>query len=501
MIGCLAANGLWALANAPAYLRFCRALRQPRQTQERLLLRFLRRNAGSEYGQRHGYAAIRSVREFQKRVPIVTYDDLEPWVERICNGRPNILTTEPVLRLEKTSGSSSAAKYIPYTASLLAEFQNAVGAWMFDLFTRRPGLLGGAQYWSISPAGQKKEVTSGGLSVGFDDDTDYFRPLERWLLRQVLAVPGSVCRVPDIETNRSVTLDYLRRCRHLRFISVWSPSFLTLLMSRLPSGTRPRDFWPDLQLISCWTSGGSARYVAALRDLFPGVEIQGKGLLATEGVVSIPLIGGPASAPALTSHFLEFVGADGQARLVDEIEVGARYRVLLTTGAGFARYDLGDMVDVVAPAAIEFIGRADSISDLCGEKLNETFVGRVLEEATGEFGLRGFLMLAPEESKPLRYVLFVEAPVDDALADFVDRRLRAAFHYDYCRKLGQLGPIEVVRVCNTADRYLQGCIALGQRAGNVKPAYLRREFGWRERLGAGAAPLENHVREVAHARS
>jgi hypothetical protein len=500
MIGCLLANGLGTLANAPAYLRFRRALRQPRQTQQRLLLRFLRRNAGSEYGRRHGYAAIRSVREFQERVPIVTYDDLEPWVERICNGQPNVLTTDPVLRLEKTSGSSAAVKYIPYTASLLAEFQSAVGAWMLDLFTRRPRLLGGAQYWSISPAAREKEVTSGGLSVGFDDDTDYFRPLERWLLRQVIAVPGSVCRVPDIETNRWLTLDYLTRCRHLRFISVWSPSFLTLLMSRLPAGTRPRDLWPDLQLISCWTSGGSARYVAELRDLFPGVEIQGKGLLATEGAVSIPLVGGPAPVPALTSHFLEFVGADGRARLVDEVEVGARYRVLLTTGAGFARYALGDLVEVMAPCAIEFVGRADSVSDLCGEKLNETFVGRVLEEAASEFGLRGFVMLAPEESRPPRYLLFVEPPADAALASFVDRRLRSAFHYDYCRKLGQLGPIEVVRVLNAADRYLQGCIALGQRAGNVKPAYLRCEFNWREWLDAGAAPIENQVKEVAHAR-
>lgn len=500
MITSFVANGLWTLANAPAYLRFRRALRQPRQTQERLLMRFLRRNAGSEYGRRYGYAGTRSVRDFQERVPIVGYDDLEPWVERICNGQSNVFTTEPIVRLEKTSGSSSAAKYIPYTASLLAEFQNAVGAWMFDLFTRRPGLLGGGQYWSISPAAREKEVTPGGLSVGFDDDTEYFRPLERWLLRQVLAVPSAICRVRDMDANRWLTLNYLMGCRHLRFISVWSPSFLTLLMKRLPEGAQPRDFWPELQVISCWTSGGSGRYMAELRELFPGAEIQGKGLLGTEGVVSIPLIGGAAPAPALTSHFMEFVGDDGRARLVDELEVGVRYRVLLTTGAGFARYDLGDVVEAVAPGAIEFVGRADSISDLCGEKLNETFVGRVVEEATAHFGLRGFIMLAPEWAEPPRYLLFVEANPDDALAEFVEQRLRGTFHYDYCRKLGQLGPIKVVRVRDAADRYLQGCVALGQRPGNVKPAYLRRELGWGERLGAGPAPEAGQVKEVAHAR-
>ena len=51
----------------------------------------------------------------------------------------------------------------------------------------------------------------------------------------------------------------------------------------------------------------SARFLPELRALFPGVEIQGKGLLATEGVISIPLMGRPAPVPAVTSHFLEFL--------------------------------------------------------------------------------------------------------------------------------------------------------------------------------------------------
>src|SRR4029077_152120 len=134
---------------------------------------------------------------------------------------------------------------------------------------------------------------------------------------------------------------------------VWNPSFLTLLMRRLPAGRRPLDYWPHLRLISCWTSGNSARFIPELEQLFPGVEVQGKGLLATEGIVSFPELGHPAPSPALTSHFLEFVDEDapltprsppaaggegmgvrggGEARLVDELEVGCRYRVLITTG-------------------------------------------------------------------------------------------------------------------------------------------------------------------------
>jgi hypothetical protein len=218
-----------------------------------------------------------------------------------------------------------------------------------------------------------------------------------------------------------------------------------------------------------------------LQALFPRVQIQGKGLLATEGVVSIPLVSRKAPSPAWSSHFLEFVGADCRPRLVDELEVGARYQVILTTGGGFARYSLGDTVLVVAPNAIEFVGR-DQVSDVCGEKLSDVFVGRVLNDVLNRHGRNGFALLAPEWADPPRYLLFLEDLAPNGMARQVEQELRTSVHYDYCRRLGQLGPVEVVPVRNGFELYLRGCETLGQKAGNVKPACLRCEFGWRERL-------------------
>jgi hypothetical protein len=295
-----------------------------------------------------------------------------------------------------------------------------------------------------------------------------------------MAVPGEVVHIADMEQNRRVTLEHLLGCRRLRFISVWNPSFLTILLDRLPAGMKPADCWPDLQVISCWTGGMAARFLPRLQTLFPDVEIQGKGLLATEGVVSVPLVGRPAPSPALTSHFLEFVGEDGRARLVDELQVGARYQVLITTGGGLARYALGDSLLVVAPNAIEFIAR-DQVSDLCGEKLSEVFVGRILSNVLERHGNNGFAMLAPEWANPPRYLLFLDCPLN-GIAKEIEQELRTSVHYDYCRRLGQLGPVEVIPVRNGNELYLQGCEALGQKPGNVKPACLRRELGWRRRL-------------------
>jgi len=487
MIGQVAGNVLWTGANLAAYARYRRARRDPRRAQERILGDFLQRNCDTEYGRAYGFAAIRSVAQFQEQVPICSYDQLEPWIEKIRDGVSNVLAAEPVLLLQKTSGSSGAAKYVPYTRSLLREFQNAIGAWMFDLFTQRPALFRGLQYWASSPSVYGREQTRGGVRVGFADDTEYLGPFQRAVVRWTMAVPVVPSATPDLERHLETTVECLARCRNLRFISVWSPTLLKLLVGRLPAGTDPRTVWPALRVISCWTSGPSARCLPELRALFPGVEVQGKGLLATEAAVSFPEVGRPAPSPAITSHFLEFIGDDGRARLVDELEVGGRYSVVVTTGNGFARYALGDLIDVVAPGSIEFVGRNGNVSDLCGEKLSEAFVGAILEEAAARFGVRGFLMLAPEWGSPPRYLLFTENGVAPPVAAYLDERLRTSLNYDYCRRIGQLGPIVALSVADPQETYLRGCETLGQRIGDVKPAYLRRELGWRERLRAQPA--------------
>ena len=430
------------------------------------------------YGEKYDYAGISTVEEFQDRVPIVTYDDLEPWIERIKKGEDRVLTSEPVRFFETTSGSTGGVKFIPYTHSVLKEFRRAISAWIFDLLMTHPKLLTGTQYWSISPVGMRREPTQCGIPVGIDNDAVYLGLLGKIALLGVMAVPLKVASVSDVDEWRRITLQHLTSSHDLRFISVWNPSFLTLLIEALPDGFDVNQCWPDLHLISCWISGSAERSLPALKAVFPDVEIQGKGLLATEGVVSIPFNGHPAPTVAINSHFIEFLDEKGNAYMVDELAVGKRYRVVITTGSGFARYDLGDEIEVVAPMSVEFVGRS-SVSDMCGEKLSEAFVSNALDRA----GLNdGFSMLAPEWGDLPRYLLLTDSDEYKVYEEAVESGLLNSFHYDYCRKLGQLGPVEAVYVPDAPVKYMRACISLGQRAGDIKPTALRVDLGWRERM-------------------
>jgi hypothetical protein len=221
-----------------------------------------------------------------------------------------------------------------------------------------------------------------------------------------------------------------------------------------------------------------------LNQRFPNVCVQGKGLLATEGVVSVPIEEYGAPVAAVTSHFLEFLDEQsGECRLVAELEEGREYSVVVTTGGGLWRYRLGDRVRVVGFAKrtplLEFLGKEDCVSDLLGEKLNALFVANTLTEFDC-CRIASFAMLAPCNSGRPHYTLFLESGHCQAdLAFRLDQRLQANPHYAYCRRIGQLGDLRIFRINRDArDSYVNHCAALGQRAGSVKMTALDRRIGW-----------------------
>ncbi len=494
-------SGAWALSRQAAVRRFDEGSRFPGRAQAAWLKQAIKTLGPSTYGRSVGLDGCSSLSDFQRRVPTSTWDEVAPWVERLANGEPKVLSTEPVLVFERTSGSTRAPKRIPVTRGLLDDFANATGPWLDDLTRGFPRLLTTRQYWSLSPVARANEVTPSGVRVGFEDDTEYFGPATRWALKRLMAVPSSVAKAPDVDTWRHETLRALITCEDLGLLSAWNPSFLTLLLEALE-----RDFaayqpllsstqrealdragrltgealWPSLQLISCWTEGWAAQAVPGLRRFFPVTPMQGKGLLATEGVVSVPRLGQPAPVAAVTSHLLEFEALEDAGRpvkLVDSLKEGATYAPLITTRSGLVRYRLPDVVRCVgfwrALPLLRFEGRLDKTSDLRGEKLSAVVVEAALRDALQGLPV-DFVLLAPSVADPPRYTLFIEATVDQArvlqVAAALEQRLVREYHYAYCRDLGQLGPVEAVQINHGLGTFQRVMQQRGLKLGDVKPS-------------------------------
>jgi hypothetical protein len=514
--GTVAANVLWAVANRGSARRFAAALREPEEAQATWLRARLVKDAASVFGREHGFGGISNYAEFTRRVPLRSWDEFAPWVERVRDGETNVLGMERVTHLAPTSGSSGARKLIPFTAGLQAGFSAAVGAWMMDLARTRPGLLGGPSYWSVSPL-VEDDHKDGKVRVGFADDAEYLGGVRAWLVRRALAVPAELRHERDMEVFWRRTLTCLLARRDLRMISVWHPSFLELLLAaaerhwegvcgEMNDATRGAElkvlgpkawarWWPGLRVISCWGDQAAEAGCRELRRKFPGVLVQAKGLLATEAAVTIPWRGDYPLA--VTSHFFEFIDGAGGVRRAHELEQGENYEVVVTNGGGLWCYRLGDIVECTGRVAVtptlRFLGRAGNVSDLCGEKLSEAFVAEVLNRLWAREGQPGFLVLAATTTPTGQagYTLYSELGDGSMRTEELEGMLKENPHYAWARRLGQLAEAKVRRVpAGVSRHYLNAKERDGSRLGDVKvPALIRRdvEVRWLEAWAREAA--------------
>ncbi|MBI3930365.1 MAG: GH3 auxin-responsive promoter family protein [Armatimonadetes bacterium] len=481
----LVGNGLWWLSCLPDTALFLAATCAVERTQALLLKRLLRRNACTAYGRLHGFERIASSAQYQEAAPLTGYEDYVPFVERIAAGEHRVLTREPVRLLEPTSGSSGGSKLIPYTSELKRQFQRAIAPWVAALFAHDPGLFPTASYWTVTPAHDPGRRTEGGIPIGFEEDAEYLGPVARRLVEWTQAVPSELSRIRDAEEFYRRTVEHLVASRDLGLISAWSPSFLLVLCDRLPPGNH----WPRLRWISCWCDGPSEPYAARLKARFPGVRVQPKGLIGTEGIVSLPWPGVDGNPLALRSHFFEFLPVpEGPPRLAHQLERGRVYEVVLTTGGGFYRYRTGDLVRVRGfwrgCPTLGFLGRRGGVCDRFGEKLHPNHVQAALARCVpeAEFSMVAFAQDA--------YALFVQASglSEEQLrerAARLEQELLGNFHYGVCRHLGQLDALRCFRVREGAlEAYCEEQVARGRRLGDVKPRSLEADAGW-ERVFRG----------------
>lgn len=481
-------GALLAAAAAPA-AALAAALAAPEEAQRALLLEIVGRNAGTEFGRHHGFAALRSVQDFRAAVPIRDYQAIRPWIERMAAGEPNVLVADPPVAFEETGGTVSGGKLIPYTAAGLQGFRAAVLPWLADLARRRPGITAGRAYVAISPVTRRPRRTLGGLPIGLESEAAYLGADLAEALQGLLAVPPEVAAIAAVDDWRLATLAHLVERDDLSFVSIWSPTFLLDLLDALPGlaeavssrlGGEARRrlaaamrgpaldttvLWPRLDTVSCWADGGSTVFARRLAAMLPHAWLEPKGLLATEAAVTLPWGGGGGAIPALTSTLVEFIDDAGQSWLGHDLHQGLAYRVVITTAGGLYRYDLGDRLRCVGHAGrvarLVFEGRAALVSDMVGEKLDEAFVAQVLA------GLPVAAALVPVPHPRPHYELWLDGPAGD-LRPRVEAGLRANPHYAYARDLGQLGPLAAVVEPGFVARRAADQARAGLRLGDRK---------------------------------
>ncbi|NEO27134.1 MAG: GH3 auxin-responsive promoter family protein, partial [Kamptonema sp. SIO4C4] len=211
-----------------------------------------------------------------------------------------------------------------------------------------------------------------------------------------------------------------------------------------------------------------------LRNLFPNVFIQGKGLLATEAPLTLPLINAKGCLPLLDQVFFEFLDTENNCYQLHEIQPGKPYEIIISQLAGLYRYRIGDVVQVTHyyhnTPCLEFLGRTANTSDLVGEKLHTDFIATILDTLPTSATFR---QLIPLLSPHPHYCLLLDTPPTPNTATHLETALMESYHYRQARLLGQLNPVQLYHSADMRDRILHYHTQQGKRWGDIKPTSLQ----------------------------
>lgn len=595
-----------------------------REIQEKILLEILKTNKNTEYLKifetESQILNVENEKEliekFQNKIPIVNYEDIKEFVEREKSGESNVLLSDKIKLFELTSGSTSDVKYIPYTKKFLKSYMNGVFSWIYNLYQNNKRLFLGSSYWSVSPILKREAVTSGGIRVGIEDDTSYFDKVSAFFLNKLFTVPKEIKNTQNMEDFLLITAVFLLLSENLAMISVWSPSFLMILLDFIEKNhkvicqiVKNKDLsteffvdknlkekkyfqiikkkykklwkknrskflinyfekyeknilskndktqnleiteknneneimaenknletksgnkivenfvnyyviWEKLSLVSCWADNDSYEIFIKLKEkLNPNkknmnLKFQGKGLMSTECIVSFPLENVEnGSVAAYNSFFYEFIQVSDDKlenrspKLLDELELGERYCVVVTTNAGLYRYNTNDIVEVTGfyhkIPIVKFVGRMNNFSDIVGEKLGNSYVEKQVLNFLEENKIKEeFLLFSPvkNENGKISYTLFLEIKKENKKFNFkklenkiklenkLNEKLCRSFHYEYAYKLGQLGKVRIFLIEKDGLKTYTAEKSKRQKIGDIKYRMLDKNFGWENKFLGG----------------
>ena len=387
---------------------FEKATHDPTAAQQALLARIMVRNRDTQYGREHGFAEVRSLDDYQARVPTVDYEDIREHIDRMTRGEQGVLVAERPVLFAQTSGTTGTPKYIPVTPT--CQKGGGITTWLHYSHRDHPGMFRHKMITIVSPA--IEGYTQGGLPFGStsgmvvkempkivqsayavpyevfeigDYDAKYYALLRFGLDREVsfLATsnPSSVLKLAEMANTHSERLirdlrdgtlsDEVEIQPEIRKVieGMFRPNpgrarELEAMRERRGGKLVAADYWPHMAIIGCWKGGTVGAYIDKLGAWYDPdqrgmVPVRDMGYLASEARMSIP-VSDEGAGGVLTVHLnvFEFVPVEEIDERPDEpeswsfvgpagLEIGREYYVFVTTAGGLYRYDMNDVIEMV----------------------------------------------------------------------------------------------------------------------------------------------------------
>ncbi|SDB11861.1 GH3 auxin-responsive promoter family protein [Eubacterium oxidoreducens] len=401
---------------------------------EKLILDIVQDNKDTEYGKKYGFADIKSIEDYKKKVPFSTYDDYYPYIKRMIeNDEEDLITVYPIRHYALSSGSVGVPKHIPVSQKTLDSYSIYAANMAFGVLdefyktttgkTFEDGMclntLEAPPMWTEN--GVTKGAISGTMLRPLADRLKYFMTspselifpegvmdLKYLKIRFALEERNVMCMVSAFMTGLVDLMTYMENnweslcddieqgciSKEINISDELRDKFNSMLK---PNKERAQELraefekgfdtpivpriWKNMRWVAAIGTGGFAQYTQKMRQ-YTGKNIPYSmaNYAASESMMAVARRAGDESFVLLPDGgFYEFIPMDSDDEettlTIDQLEKGKDYEIVVTNLSGFYRYKIKDVIRVTgfyneAPM-IQFIYRKNQMISIAGEKTNE----------------------------------------------------------------------------------------------------------------------------------
>ena len=364
----------------------------PVKTQEETLNKLLTEAAGTEWGNKYGYSSISTVKDYQSRVPVQSYEEIIPFVERLRKGESNLLWPGEINWFAKSSGTTSTkSKFIPISHESLegCHYRGARDILIIyalnkpdtGIFSGKGLILGGSHRINQF----SNHSLYGDLSAILIENAPAWVELFRTPKKKIALLDDFEEKL-DLITKSTIN----ENVTNISGVPSW---YLTLIKYILAYSGKSDllEVWPNLEV---FFHGGISftPYRELYRKLINSDRMNYMETYnASEGFIGIQ--DDPDNPDMLLmldyGIFYEFIPADKfntdspPAYTVGEVETGVNYAIVISTNGGLWRYMIGDTIvfSSLNPLRFHISGRTKHFINAFGEEIIIDNADKALESA------------------------------------------------------------------------------------------------------------------------
>ncbi|SNR29150.1 GH3 auxin-responsive promoter [Maribacter sedimenticola] len=354
-------------------------LKYPEEVQEEVLLQLLEFAEDTEIGRTYDFESIASYGTFKERVPIVSYEEIEPIIERTRKGEQNLFWPTKVKLFAKSSGTTNAkSKFIPVSGEALEDCHYKSSKDLLCLYLNNN---------ENSQLFTGKSLRLGGSKELYEDNGSFFGDLSAILIdnmplwAEYSSTPSN--KVSLMSEWESKLMAIIHESVQENVTSLAGvPSWMLVLLNKVLQETGKENLFQVWEHLEVYFHGGVnfSPYKEQYKNILPKSDFNYYEIYnASEGFFAIQDRNNADDLLLMLDYgiFYEFIPMQTYGSLQEdvvplwEVELGVNYAIVITTNSGLWRYKIGDTVRFTSksPYRIKVTGRTKHHINVFGEEL------------------------------------------------------------------------------------------------------------------------------------